>query len=216
MEKSQSLQDNFVRAISTPTTTTTTTTNEDAKTKKPSRTSTGANKIPAPLKTKENSSTSSSREKLTGSSEKIFAKKNVPTTPLKKEVSASAVKQPVSLPSVNMAENKSSPKKHSFGKSTPPPKPKPPSVASKGNLFHSSFESPFIRNTIICRLETWIFGHYVVFAFLEGFARTQVFNLVLRVLFCKNKHLDKVFQYQKMLFITIFGALDNIWLFFQN
>merc|ERR1711953_1265357 len=124
--------DNFVRSI-TPTTTTTPST-EDAKTKKPSRTtSTGANKIAAPLKTKKiedsTNSTSSSREKLTGSSEKIF-KKNATSTPLKKEVAAA--KQPVSLPSVNLAENKSSPKKHSFGKSTPPPKPKPPSI-SKGS-----------------------------------------------------------------------------------
>ena len=131
----------------TPTTTTTSST-EDAKTKKPSRTtSTGANKIAAPLKTKKiedsTNSTSSSREKLTGSSEKIF-KKNAPTsTPLKKEVAAA--KQPVSLPSVNLAENKSSPKKHSFGKSTPPPKPKPPSI-SKGNNTQRRPKSLFLPN----------------------------------------------------------------------
>eukprot|EP00093_Oithona_nana_P004967 04967.XXX_31418_20456_1 [CDS] Oithona nana genome sequencing. len=140
--------DNFVRAI-TPSTTTTTTT-EDAKTKKPSRTTAGANKIAAPLKTKKiedsTNSTSSSREKLTGSSEKIF-KKNSTSTPLKKEA-----KQPVSLPPVNLAENKSSPKKHSFGKSTPPPKPKPPSIGSKGNT--QGNEKSFLLPNFFCCLES--------------------------------------------------------------
>ena len=138
-----------MRAITTTTTTTTTTT-EDAKTKKPSRTTAGANKIAAPLKTKKiedsTNSTSSSREKLTGSSEKIF-KKNSTSTPLKKEA-----KQPVSLPPVNLAENKSSPKKHSFGKSTPPPKPKPPSIGSKGNTQGNA--KSFLLPNFFCSLES--------------------------------------------------------------
>ena len=101
-----------------------------AKTKKP-MTKPGA-KIAAPqIKKKKSSdsieipsnSASSSREKLNGSSEKIFKPK-----PLKKEASP---KQPVSLPVLEQA--KASPKKHSFGKSTPPPKPKPPSITSKGS-----------------------------------------------------------------------------------
>ena len=59
-------------------------------------------------------SASSSREKLNGSSDKI----NKSNSKFKKDGSFT------SLPS-------SSPKKHSFGKTTPPPKPKPPVLDAK-------------------------------------------------------------------------------------
>ena len=109
------------------------------KSKKPSRPpsakQTSNNKTHRKSETENLSSTNSSREKLNGSSDRL-------TTPLKKtapipfvkaaSVSPASKTQPASLPP-NPSPEKSTAKKHSFGKSTPPPKPKPPSFTHKGS-----------------------------------------------------------------------------------
>jgi hypothetical protein len=71
------------------------------------------------------SSSNSSREKLNGSSDRLTGggnKNSFKSSPLVKKD-----RQPTSLPIVPPITGVS-PKKHSFGKSTPPPKPKPPAV----------------------------------------------------------------------------------------
>lgn len=161
--------DNFVKLMATPTTTpsvlpsefqkskSVTPTTTDAKVRKPTRPP-GA-KLPSsqtqPAKSTKKSftgdsatsSTSSSREKLNGSSDRIS---NI-TTSIRKTLNPKKdLKQPASLPPVaasmtssnpSLGSTGSSPKKHSFGKSTPPPKPKPPSFAnnkgSTGSLDHT-------------------------------------------------------------------------------
>jgi len=161
--------DNFVKLMATPTTTPSVLPSEfqktksvapttaDAKVRKPTRPP-GA-KLPSsqtqPAKSTKKSltgdsatsSTSSSREKLNGSSDRIS---NI-TTSIRKTLNPKKdLKQPASLPPVaasmtssnpSLGSTGSSPKKHSFGKSTPPPKPKPPSFAnnkgSTGSLDHT-------------------------------------------------------------------------------
>jgi len=160
--------DNFVKLI--PATPTNTATPEDTKVKKPTRPP-GA-KLPSsqtqPAKSTKKSftgdsatsSTSSSREKLNGSSSNISS--NISSSIKRSLNTKKDLKQPASLPPVaasmtsasnpTLGSTGSSPKKHSFGKSTPPPKPKPPTFAnnkgSTGSLNHTENTAATTKTTI--------------------------------------------------------------------